>query len=242
MEMIVKTVATAAATLVTLAGLASGCAMDFSANDGEERARAQPATEAGHGRPQVTAQGKETLHMVRDGLDHYVFASPGELVEQSAVVIVGTVDGVVPGRSVVSKADGTITRTNTVVVRVEVDRQVKTTGNGTGDRGMAFVSLPRGINDLTPDGSIVGVDPNPSVDDLQKAIPAGTRVMVASQPYDLELQSASEKVVSDPNPPPKGGVLLQGLHPQMLVFDEGDQELEAWPGLTFDELLAAVQG
>jgi hypothetical protein len=206
-----------------------------------------PGPEPSSGRPgsqvstTLTSDGARVLSALRDGLDYVAYETPADLLAERPVAYVGVVEDVRPGRSIVSESEHSRTRDNSVVLRIEVTSAIKSAPGISAD-GMIHVSLPRGVNEIDADGTIVGDDPNPSVLEIRRAL-GGARVLVISQPQDqrLGLDHPSVHVEADPDVVPEDAALLSGMHPQTVVFDQGSAGLEAWPGPTFEELLAQVR-
>ena len=225
--------------LTVLVALAAGCSDSEPATSESEPSSSSAAAEQRH---ILTPERRQVLAQLTEGLNYRIFETPQELAADRTAVFTGTVDSVVPGRSLVSDSDGPRTRDNTVVVRIRVDKQIKDQ-SGVSANGLIFVSMPRGINAITAHGEIIPGDPNPSVAEVRASI-TGVRVAVISQPENLDalLEGLSIAVEKDPNPVPRGAALLEGIHPQTLVFDQGPDRLTAWPDYTYDEFLAALSG
>jgi hypothetical protein len=219
-----------AAILVGTILLSSGC--------GQQNATQAPEASAVPATAEVLSQDVRTLERLRELVGFVPFDTPQELLAVQAVGLVGVVDGVFEGRSLISESDAYPTRDNTVVVRVRVTRTLKDPKSLIQEQ-TAYVSLPRGINALNPDGTIMPDDPNPSLKKVQDALPSGLRVLVISQPEnrDLPLKNPAVTVGAEPHPLPDGAVLLQGMHPQTFVVDRGDDVVEGWAAWTYDELL-----
>ena len=216
-----------------LLALTAGCATTASPRD---ESAAQPPLDS---RTVLTAEGRRALDLIRDGMNYVVYTSPDELRRARSAAYLGEVQEIAQGRTLLSETDGDWTRDNFVVVRIKVVREIEELAGANSD-GMIYVSMPRGINSVTADGTIIGVDPNPSVRDLQRLLPPGLRVMVISQPEDprLALRDPVTTVENDPVVAPDGVPLLDGFHPQAVVFDQGDEKLAEWPDYTFEELVA----
>lgn len=182
--------------------------------------------------------GAATLERLREGMRYVAYATPQQLMADRPVGLLGVVEEVVEGRSLISASRPHPIRDNSVVVRVRVTQILKDPGNLIRD-GVAYVSIPRGVNALHSDGTIVGEDPNPSMSEVKRAIPAGLRVVAISQPHneELALRNPAVTIGEDPNPVPDGAVLLEGIHPQTFVVDHGQGDVIGWPDRTFADLL-----
>ncbi|MDQ6525148.1 hypothetical protein RB608_16125 [Nocardioides sp. LHD-245] len=153
----------------------------------------------------------------------------------------GEVHEVREGRTLLSKTDGGWTRDNSVVITVRVTRELREL-KGASANDMIYVSMPRGVNAVTADGTVMGSDPNPSIEELRRSIPNGLEVLVmaGAMDPDLALANPSTTVEKDPRVAPDDALLLDGFHPQTVVFDQGTKPLDAWPDYTFGELVAAA--
>lgn len=189
------------------------------------------------------ADREDVLDELREGAKFVPWATPQELVAEQSVAVVGVVKEVFEGRSLISTSEGFTTRDNSVVVRVHVTRTLKDT-EGLIRNETAYVSLPRGVNLLHSDGSVIQDDPNPSLDQVRRALPEGLRVAIVSEPddSDIMLRHPSVKVGDEPYPLPDGATLLGGFHPQTFVVDRGKESVTGWVELTFDDLLRQLGG
>ncbi|RYD54217.1 MAG: hypothetical protein EOP83_22355 [Verrucomicrobiaceae bacterium] len=169
-----------------------------------------------------------------------MFTNPLELTRQSSAAFTGTVVDVAPGRSIVSEGQWYRTRDNWVVVQVRVDQTISDSYDAADD-GSVYVSMRRGVNAIDQAGEVIPDDPNPSVVDVKKAL-TGIRVLVMANPDDVNvlLDGPNTSLERGPTEIPAGATLLDGVHPQRMVFDEGNERLEDWPEYTFDGLVAAA--
>lgn len=175
------------------------------------------------------------LSRLRDDYNAVVFTSPQEMVKTFPVVLVGTISSVSPGRStVVDHGEGTGVRDSSIVVDITVSKTIEAPASAV-VAGHAYVSLPSGVS-VVEDGGKAGDDTRPSFEDLAASLPEGTRVVLLS-PGPLRQPADPERVLDDPF---ARLPVLEGVHPQALTVDEGDDELDFWPGRTFDQLLQEV--
>ena len=227
--------------------LAAGCGQQNSASD----PTAVPTASSGSAVVPpaiVTPDGVKTLTRLSESLGiDYLRAYPRvqDMVAQVPVVLTGTVDSVLPGRSIVAtSSDGEITtRDSTFVVRVKVTDDIKHDAAGAITDGFAYLSFLRAVNDIDDHGRVIGLDTYPSIEELQQAIPVGTRVAVATHPDQRALEGP-ERIEADPHPLPEGAVALVG-DDRGTVFDQGKgtplTASPSWPGLTFDEFVAQLR-
>lgn len=232
-------------TALIAALIAAGCGQP----SGPDAHTAVSASAMG-GRVVVDADGIATLDRLYDGFG-FVFAqryvTVAEMAARMPVVITGTVDAVLPGRSTVVEATessgGLSERDSTILIRVKVTDRIKIEAAGAVTDGFAYLSMPRAVNDIDAHGEVVGPDLYPSVEELQEAIPVGARVAVASQPNLRRLEPV-ERVETDPNPLPEGAVILVG-YGQGVIYDRGPEvalDQTTWGGLTFDDVLGQLAG
>ncbi len=221
-----------------LLGSAS-CATESATRDTSSATSTQPSS--AQSSDSLSSDGLKIIQRLEEGLDYYAYTTPQDLLSAKPAAYLGVVDEVHEGRSIISTSDRLITRDNSVILRVKIAHEIKPS-DGVEKDGYLYVSMPRGVNAIDAEGNILGDDPNPSLDEIRKALPPGLRVMVVSQPHDqnLELSNPSVTIGSDPKVVPQGVTLLAGIHPQMLVFDQGTDDLEAWPGLTFAEYVTQL--
>jgi hypothetical protein len=227
--------------LAVVALLGAGCGQQPG-----DRSAAAAASSPAAGPPVLDAEGVATLVRLEESLlPVYLrhFATVADLVAWKPDVLTGTVDAVLPGRSTVTTAekDDRATRESTVLIRVKVDREIKVRTAGAVTDGYAYLSFLRAVNDIDENGEVIGLDTYPSVEELQRAIPVGTRIVVASGPEPRELVSA-QRVEAEPHPLPPGATVLGGFG-QGVIYDQGPgQRLTAsiFPALTFDEVVARL--
>ncbi|MCR1785023.1 hypothetical protein KVF89_20965 [Nocardioides carbamazepini] len=223
-----------AVTTVVLLATTAGCGFTPAA---EKRSAPGP-----QGAPTALTEGASSvLSRLREGLNYVVYPSPDKLVEERGAAYVGEVHEIREGRTLLSKTDGGWTRDNSVVITVRVTRELRELQGASAD-GMIYVSMPRGVNAVTTDGKIMGSDPHPSIEELRRSLPNGLKVLVMAGAMDpgLALSNPSTRVEKDPRIVPGEALLLDGFHPQTVVFDQGTEPLDAWADYTFNELVAAA--
>ncbi len=232
------------AAIVAVLLLAGACGERASEAEGPP-----PGASAGSavGAPVVDADGMRTLQRLEESLNFLYaesFPTISALAARMPVVLTGTVDAVLPGRSILVAANANnpvATRESTLLIRVRVVEAVKAEAPGSVTDGFVYLARTRAVNDVDAQGEVIGADTYPSIADLRKAIPVGTRVAIASQPSARALEPA-ERIESDPHPIPAGAVTLVG-HGQGVIYDRGtDVELgqSTWTGLTFDDVVAEL--
>lgn len=189
----------------------------------------------------LSSSDEEIVARLRDGINYAEYDSPRDLAFARSAIFVGSVSDVVEGRSLLAESEGLRTRDSTVVLKVKVEEVIKDTGD-VSDEGYIYVSMPRGVNGLTDSGEIVPEDPNPQVNEVREAL-VGVRVAVISEPDDLNevLEHPAVTLESDPNPVPDRANLLAGVHPQTVVFDQGEEFLTDWPEFKFKDLVDALE-
>ncbi|MEI5676348.1 MULTISPECIES: hypothetical protein [unclassified Nocardioides] len=173
------------------------------------------------------SEGTDVLGRLREGVHGIAWRTPQRLVADQPVVLVGVIERVAAGPDRVTAAWHGPVRHRAVLVGVSV-LQVLKDGEGIVHGPAVDVSLPRGDEALRPDGTPLRQDPHPTLAEVQAALPAGLRVLVASRP---ERRHGTTDAA----------VLLDGRHPQKLVVDRAGCELPEWPGRTFADLLTDVR-
>lgn len=228
--------------------LVAGCGEQASTSSADDSSSAAPAAA---GQATLSKEGVATIQRLRDsiGAQYITWSSVPEMAAQASVIVTGTVAAVLPGRSTIeTSTDGGIrTRISTLIVKVKVDEKIAVKAPEAIVDGYVYLSQMRALNDVDENGKVIGADTYPTVEELQAAIPAGTRVAIAVTPDAriLELPPIA-KVETDPNPLPRGAVFLPGDSPQAVVYDQGpgdlDAELTYWRDLSFDDLVKQLRG
>lgn len=191
-----------------------------------------PAPDAGGDAPVVSAP--------RTGVLNYKnFESPEALAAEEPVVVTGTVEEFAAGRSVLSwnsDAGYHDMAERTAVLAVEVDEVFK--GEEQVFEGHVYVRVSRGIEALKEDGEPDRPSEDQStitsVDALNEAVPAGTRVALMVGPAGTEPHEGDEWVDAHRGYPE--GAALMWAHPQGMVFENG-RGGSVFPGLSesYDE-------
>lgn len=184
----------------------------------------------------------------RQGTRDYLLAgSPEKMADEAAVAVTGTVHGYSDGRVVTSVELPGVSNyeDHFMVVRVKVDKVFKSKYPGIARGSFVYVSRQRGVqvvdmagNPTSPEGAQSSVM---SIAEFESAIPVGTRVAVLAKPAVVE-PVAGETWANEHAGYPNGAVLLEGMNPQMLVFEDANQKkTSGWPNLTFDRVVQKLE-
>ncbi|GAA3683477.1 hypothetical protein GCM10022237_47680 [Nocardioides ginsengisoli] len=170
--------------------------------------------------------------------------SLAQAIAAEPVVLTGVIDGVEAGPTTVQAISTELdTRAHTVVVRVRVERAFKSDGVKLA-AGFAYVTIRSGSEMTDHDGAAIGDVPskNPTVADIAKAMPAGTRVVLATRPTPPPRAGAEYgRVVDQDAGHPAGAALLEGDLPPFFSIEDGDGRLTGWPSMTYDDAVAALE-
>ena len=170
--------------------------------------------------------------------DAVVYATGKELLDDASVRVVGTVVSVADGPTVVQHDGDQVYLYRYAVVTVKA-----TDGLGAQSTAKAgsliAVSLRRGTDIVDEKGQPYYERPVPptSVEEIAKAIPAGTRAIVLSNPSkalptDLTLEQGSSDV--------EWSALVEGTHPQRFSLETSPGEMSGWPKVGFDQLVQQI--
>ncbi|GAA3657614.1 hypothetical protein GCM10022237_17100 [Nocardioides ginsengisoli] len=220
--------------LLILSLALTGCA--------ETRAGALHADDGAARAPRVYAQDA-----ILDGAGSADFLSepsPRAVAAKSRFVLEGVVDGLADGRSEVqTNEQGQSERDRFVVIRVRVSNVLK------GSRakfpgGIAYLTLPRGVQTYDQTGTIVpGGDVAVPIDAFQHDIPPGARILVLASPVrgaeGTSMWRARAGVLDASTP------IVDVSNPQTILLDRGpESSVRGWqndPSLTFDHALSQVR-
>jgi hypothetical protein len=170
--------------------------------------------------------------------------SPAELAAAVPVALTGTIEDTAPGLTVVTPPDGSDKleiREEHAIVRVRIDHVYKSEGVDLGSK-FAYVAVPLGARLTDSAGNPHGDGPSTikPISDLQKALPSGTRVVVAA--YLLPDADYGEKYLNADAGAEPGAPLLFGLAPQSFSVEDGaTHSLSGWESMTYDEAVAGLQ-
>jgi hypothetical protein len=172
-----------------------------------------------------------------------VYGSLAEAAAAEKVVVTGIVDRVAAGPTTVDTvAPGLQVRDQTAVVRVRIERVYKAGGVSL-DHGFAYLTMTRGAESTDADGVPTGDGPSTvtSIDALEKAMPAGARVVLATRPVPPATGQGSATVRNPNAGRPEGEPLLDGSLSQLFSIEDGDGRLTGWPSMTYDDAVAALE-
>jgi hypothetical protein len=159
------------------------------------------------------------------------------------VVLTGTIQNIAPGLTIVGSDEGDEyqTRWEHAVVRVRIDSVYKSEGVELGGK-FAYVVVPLGVQSTDLSGKPLGEGRSTikPIGDLQKGLPAGTRVVVATDVFS-EAGHGNKYLHADAGAEP-GAPLLHGDSPQTFSIEDGaTSQLSGWDSTTYDQATAELQ-
>jgi len=223
---------------LSLTLLSAACAVVLLASCGTE----PPARESSDAPAQTQADG-DALIEVQEGGDTQTFRSLTALTAVVPVVLTGTIEDIAPGLTVVASDEGDEyqTRWEHAVVRVRIDSVYKSEGVELGGK-FAYVVVPLGGQSTDLSGEPIGEGPSTikPIGDLQEGLPAGTRVVVATDVFS-GAGDGYKYVNADAGAEP-GAPLLHGNSPQTFSIEDGaTRQLSGWDSTTYDQATAKLE-
>lgn len=217
----------------------AACAVLLLASCGTEPSAPESSDTPAH----TQADAGALIETQGDG-DFQIFRSLTALTAVVPVVLTGTIQVIAPGLTVVGSNEGDEyqTRWEHAVARVRIDSVYKSEGVELGDK-FAYVVVPLGVQSTDLSGKPLGEGRSTikPIGDLQKGLPAGTRVVVATSVFSEAAGYGNKYLNADAGAEP-GAPLLHGNSPQTFSIEDGTtRQLSGWESKTNDQATAELQ-
>lgn len=204
----------------------------------------EPSAPESSDAPAQTQADAGALIETQEGGDIQIFRSLTALTAVVPVVLTGTIQDIAPGLTIVGSDEGDEyqTRWEHAVVRVRIDSVYKSEGVELGGK-FAYVVVPLGVQSTDLSGKPLGDGPSTikPISDLEKGLPTGTRVVVATSVFSEAAGYGNKYLNADVGSEP-GAPLLHGNHPQTFSIEDGaTRQLSGWDSTTYDQATAELQ-